>query len=249
MARKIRQWYEKHPELYSQEKKGIKEHYPEFNFGNQGDDLTLSGDVYIEKGSRVISRFALRVVIPDDYPSSLPLVYEVEGLIPREANRHINDRNGQACLFVPDERWKFLRIEDTTLVAFLSGPVYQFFLNQSYYERTGRWLFEGRSHYADGILEYYFEEFSTRDEVMIAEYLMYLANPAAKGHWLCPCGSERKVRNCHNRLVELHGAKIPPKVAKASLSMIHGQAKRFQETKKRNDLLESAIRDHIQRDS
>lgn len=88
-----------------------------------------------------------------------------------------------------------------------------FFYGQSYFEKTGTWIWGERSHGCLGIFESYFE---FRDPTYRTEFLKkYITDLQAssdlvlyakalsgkrriKGHWLCFCGSQKKFRKCHN---------------------------------------------------
>ena len=99
-------------------------------------------------------------------------------------------------------------------------PVYQYFLSQSHFELTGKWLFGERGHGILGILEYYSEELGTKDLKFILAFLDYLSMKVVKGHWECFCGSGKRLRHCHfPKLLEMR-EKTPQLVARDSLRVI-----------------------------
>ncbi|MGK7653205.1 SEC-C metal-binding domain-containing protein [Roseovarius sp. B08] len=52
------------------------------------------------------------------------------------------------------------------------------------------------------------------DEKTIADYLRLLSRQTIKGHSICPCGSGRRLRKCHEDDLENLRRMIPPVIAK-----------------------------------
>jgi SEC-C motif len=153
------------------------------------------------------------------YPDALPLVFEVGGRVPRDADHHVNRETGEACLFVPDERWK-VAPPGMTFLDLLNGPVRNFLLGQSLFRLTGEWPFGQRSHAAAGIREYYSELLGTDDVNVIVRYVECLSRATLKGHWPCPCGSGKRLRDCHRAQVDELRTKIPSAVALRSFESL-----------------------------
>lgn len=186
--------------------------YPNLHFYPQGDRVLVRGMLPILHEREELDRYAVEIVLLADYPDILPLVFEVGGRVPRDADHHINRETGEACLFVPDERWRVCP-PSMGFLEFLDGPVRSFFLGQSLFRLTGEWPFGQRSHGGDGIREYYSELLGTEDATVIRGYLECLSRPVLKGHWPCPCGNGKRLRDCHRAQVEELRAKIRPAVA------------------------------------
>jgi hypothetical protein len=80
------------------------------------------------------------------------------------------------------------------------------------------------AHGADGIRAFYAELLGTGDMNVIRGYLACLAAKKVKGHWECPCGSGKRLRECHGtRVLDLR-KKISTADASASLSYLRGEA-------------------------
>lgn len=168
--------------------------------------LPISGD----DGSE-LARFRIEIELPKNFPESAPLVRETGGHIPRHIDRHVYS-DGTACLFVADETWKYWN-RTTSLIDFIKGPIYQYFLGQIYYEEHRTWPFGQRSHFGLGVAEYYFEELETTSIFVVYRFLELLAARTIDTHSLCYCGSLRTLRNCHHlKLADLR-SKIPAQVA------------------------------------
>jgi hypothetical protein len=204
-----RAWHETNPTLLFGVQEAVQTAYPSLHFTTMNGVVFMRGSFPLTDGTTVLDRYSIEVEFATDHPQGVPKVREVGGRIPRTVDRHIVDASGLACLFVPDER-AWLYPVNATVLDFLNGPVRSFFLSQSLFELEGRWPFGQRSHGIQGILEFYAEVLETQDVKLILEYLDLLKHREIRGHWRCPCGSGRRLRDCHLlKIVNLH-AKIPP---------------------------------------
>ena len=56
-------------------------------------------------------------------------------------------------------------------------------------------------------------------------HLRLLSKDWPKGHWLCPCGSGKRLRHCHrDDLMALH-EKVPPQIAKRMLRRLKAEGR------------------------
>jgi hypothetical protein len=123
---------------------------------------------------------------------------------------------------LPDERWRAWPV-GSSLVDFLDGPVRNFFIGQSLVERGDPWPFGQWGHGIDGIREYYEDLLATSDTDVIRRYMECLSAKKIKGHWPCPCGNGKRLRDCHmDALLDLR-EKIARKDALASLKYFRAQ--------------------------
>jgi hypothetical protein len=211
-------WYRVNPALFEQIKAEVESAYPNLHFCIENGVVFLKGSFPIIYENKILDRYSVEIEFPHDYPDSVQIVREVAGRIPRTVDYHMST-TGEACLFLPDERWQVKPL-DATFLDFLNGPVRNFFLGQSLVSLGEPWPFGQWAHGAGGIREYYASLLGTDDFSTIIRYLEYLSKPKAKGHWDCPCGSGKRLRNCHFRqLLDLKG-KISPQVARHSLIML-----------------------------
>lgn len=185
----------------------LKDHYPELATV-VGDRVKVVGNWRVYGKTKEAAVFSIEVLLPDDYPSSPPQVYEVGGAIPRSADRHVNP-DGSACLFAPPDRW-YKCPPGTELKAFLDGPVREYFFSQAFYDLTRRWPFGEWGHGDLGIVEFYAERLGLLNILAIRIFLNHAANPKAFRHWQCPCGSGHKAIQCHGpKIIELSRV-VPP---------------------------------------
>src|SRR5262249_55744752 len=162
--------------------------------------------------------YLIDVALPDDYPASPPSVREVGGRIPCVPDRHVNP-DGTLCLAVPEEMWiKWKGKFD--IGSFLEGPVRTFLIGNSLIEHGKEWPHGERPHGAAGVCEFYRDAVGIGEPNKVLQLLSCLAKERIKGHWVCPCGSGRIIRNCHRQpIFEMH-AKLPPDVIKYSLNVV-----------------------------
>jgi len=212
-------WHRRDPALFEKEKAEVEVNFPELHIRVVGELVLVVGTFPIISTGTVLDRYSVEIELARDHPKSLPSVREVGGRIPWVAERHVNG-NGTACVLLPDERWKAWPV-GSTLLDFLNGPVRNFFLGQSLVERRGPWPFGQWGHGADGIREYYGELLGTQDAQVIYQYLESLCAKKVKGHWPCPCGSGKRLCDCHMATVQDLRKKIARKDAMMSLQRLH----------------------------
>ena len=193
---------------FEAEKIEVEQAYPHLHFSVVDGQVTVTGSMEIKEGHKVLDRFSVEIRLPENYPESVPVVFETGGRIPRIRDRHCYDDTGAACLFLPEERWRVWP-KGKSLLQFIDGPVRNYFISQSVFERDGVWPFGQWDHGLDGRKQFYQEIFGTDDLVKVKKYFEFLAAKKVKGHWDCPCGSGKRVRNCHFELVRSLRNKIP----------------------------------------
>jgi hypothetical protein len=224
----MRPWHKADPALLEKLIAEIHEEFPTLHFYPEGDRVVLRGTFPVVYEGEVLDRYAVEIELLADYPASIPVAREVGGRIPRTADYHISDK-GDACLFIPDERWRVYP-KGTSLTTFLNGPVRNFFIGQSLFRLTGEWPFGQRGHGAQGTREYYEELLGTADMAVVIGYLECLSRPALKGHWPCPCGSGKRLRECHRAEIEGLRSQIAPALATRSWQSLRTSARRSNAT-------------------
>lgn len=201
--------------------KEIPAKYPDLRVVAEQGAVFIRGNLPVMDGTEILDRLQIEIKLPSDFPESIPVLREVGGRIPWHGDRHVNQGTGEACPIVPEE-W-LVRPERDSIIAFLDGPVRNFFIGQILVEAGQPWPFGERSHGIDGLFEAYKEMMGISDRDAIVRYLECLSRDVLKGHWACPCGSGKHLRNCHLcQLTKLH-AKIPAFVAQSALSRIEEQ--------------------------
>ncbi|NJM78074.1 MAG: hypothetical protein HC852_22760 [Acaryochloridaceae cyanobacterium RU_4_10] len=174
----------------------------------------------------ILDVYSVSIILPNTYPSQLPVVYEVGGRLPRKPDHHINP-DGSACVMIPDDRWRCFSI-GAPFLDYLDGPLHNFFLSQTSFSETGTWPFGQWEHGVKGIYEYYQCLIGIKDNLTVCRFLQILAKNNLKKHYDCPCASGKIIKHCClNKIRDLRG-KVSIEVAtKARLQLC--QARIFYE--------------------
>ena len=168
--------------------------------GQQGE-VVLAGPYVLDatyNGVRLAEDFDLQLVVPGDYPASLPKVRETSGIIDSGYEHLYLD--GTLCLGVRGELL-LAQLENPSLVALLDGPVQSYLYSYLFRKRYGYYPFGDRAHGALGILHYYGELFEETDFPTIVKLLWAVCFKEYRGHLPCPCGSRLIARKCHGETI------------------------------------------------
>lgn len=142
--------------------------------------------------------YEIALKIPADYPETPPLVFETQGKITRDFEHFMVE--GDLCLEAPVEvRRRFAT--GRTIRRFVDEQVIPYLFSFSYKSAYGRLPYGDRHHGMYGILQYYKEFFSTPAAEALA-LLKLLADGSAPPLMMCPCGSRRRVRECHGKKLD-----------------------------------------------
>ena len=158
-------------------------------------------------GRSVEDSYQLELQIPEDYPESPPYVFETEGRIPKDFEHFMPA--GNFCLEAPVEvRRRFA--QHRNLWRFIDEQVVPFLFAYSYKRDFGTLPFGDRPHGIEGLLLYYIEfsqvargsagtlqEFFDNSGIPAMKLLKCLADAWAPPLMSCPCGSGRKLQDCH----------------------------------------------------
>jgi len=211
--------------------------YPNLSLQPQVNDwASVTGTIEIDPDMLPEIGYTVQLVLPPKYPQEEPLLICNRVEIPWKIDRHVYEKNGIACLCARSEmrmHWP----QGSDLCDFIDNLVVPFFLGQNYYDAHGCWPPTGeRSHGKPGIIDSYTElltEINNLDQEKIRSFMQIIAqkkNPG--GHMLCPCGSRKKLRNCHRDLIIRLRSNIDPRHAKADFK----EAFNNEKTLKRSNL-------------
>lgn len=212
----MKPWHVRDPENYAREVAEVEQKYAQLHSAIRGEETRIAGTLPIHEGGSELDRFAITIDMLADYPDSLPVVHEVGGRIPRVLDRHVIPSSGAACVLLPDQRWE-LWPKGSALLAFIDGPVSNYFLGQALVERGEAWPFGEWAHGLQGKLDYYKSLFGTDDPRAIGKFLQSVEAKKVKGHWDCPCMNGRRLRDCHFALLKDLRTRMPRSEAAKSL--------------------------------
>ena len=207
-------WYESNKRLFFEERDSLSGKYPflKMEIFPPGTWINkvcaLKTEAAIASGIHRLSipdtqrylDYRMAILLPYNYPKKIPRMYCNDEKLPvGNIDRHIMN-DGSACLGVNAEISQKWRV-NPIIVSFLDHVVSPFLAWQVYYDVYSKPPPWGeRAHCEKGILEFYSEILELPNEPNIVGFMELLArknNP--KGHEECPCGSGKKLRDCHYR--------------------------------------------------
>jgi len=150
--------------------------------------------------------YEVEISVPREFPHSVHTVTETAGRIPLNFHRFSN--TGELCLGVPVELMRVFS-QDRTLSCFINRLLIPYLFSFTYYREHGEMPHGELSHGLLGLLEYY-QEFFRAGPLTVMKLLKLLADALAPPLMGCPCGSGRKLQDCHgSKLLELQSL-LPP---------------------------------------
>lgn len=194
-----RAWQHRDPALFDRTKEELAAAYPDLRLEVREGIVHVIGPFRLFDEGAEVDRYAMHARLPADFPRGVPTVYETERRVRRVADHHCYS-NGALCLFAPGERWRYWPLGEG-LVEFLRGPVQAFFVGHAIFELTENWPFGERSHGTLGVVEAYSDLVGTTEIPALTRYLAVLARPKLEAHRACPCGSGRRISECHRAAV------------------------------------------------
>jgi hypothetical protein len=170
--------------------------------------LTLSGwlDFNAMKPDHdaVIDSFELKIEISIDHPHTIPLVTPLGNRIPKNFHRM---QCGALCLGSPT-RQKLVVQHAPKLRSFIEKCVIPYLYAFVLHEQGKPLPFGELKHGRRGIIDDFMDIYGVGSEEVAKELLRLTGRPRRKAnHQNCPCGSEKRLGRCHNRIVnELRSA-------------------------------------------
>lgn len=215
-------WHRKDERLLRDEISVLNRRWPEMVIDTSGTRVHAHGSVPVVDGSGcTLAGYRMELIFPRDYPAWVPDLFMREPGVPLVGDRHI-EVTGRACLCLPHEIPRCLP-DGIRLEPFLDVLVRPWLLGQVHFDLHGKWPYLARSHEADGIVEGLAELFGTTDLELVARFLPHLvkAKPT-KGHVSCPCGSGRKLRDCHGAEYRRIRSALPDHALRSYRWMLRG---------------------------
>jgi hypothetical protein len=216
-------WHKKDPSQLSRLKEDLEKKYSDLYLTVEGDLVYLRGTIPILHGGAELDRFQVEVIILPEFPKQIPMIRETGDRIPNTAYWHTYAQ-GALCIIVPED-W-LMDANYTSITAFLDGPVRNYFISHAIAECNVTRPMGERQHDSKGLYEAYGEMVGSSQPAVIEKYLEYLTKKKIKGHWKCPCGSGKRLRDCHRADIVNLQKKIPRWVAESALKRLYDQIQR-----------------------
>ncbi|MDK9873078.1 hypothetical protein ACP3TN_15240 [Staphylococcus sp. IPLA37011] len=181
------------------------DNYPEMHYGPvKAEGFSLIGTFdFIGNYKGLISiedSYDLEIVVPDNFPYSLPIVMEKGGKIPRSEEFHINYDN-TLCVATPlrasldlSTKPNLSAYADKYLVPYLYAVSYKLHFG-------GDFVFGELEHGRNGIIKDYMDLLEIKDPYKILPSLKLLSNKKRVANKMeCACGCSKRLGVCNFRL-------------------------------------------------
>lgn len=169
--------------------------YPSLKYNSEKQEIV--GNIYIEclcKDEFIKDEFEIKIQF---FKNNLPKVWEVSNKI-RKNYPHLYD-DKRLCLATDLDQELYLKSH--TIIDWIEEYVKKYFISYIYYKRYGVFPFGEHSHGNKGIYEF-IQTYYKMDSLIEAKNIYeYVCKKKYRGHLKCPCGSNRKIRNCHGELI------------------------------------------------
>lgn len=180
----------------------VMEKYPSWEHKEcDGEDI-FCGELllnHIYNDVRMTGKFNVEIVVPRDYPLALPIVNELSNCI-AEGYPHRYE-GGQLCLASNLELMMFFN-RNNDISIFVEQYIIPYLYTYKYYEFFGIYPYGERSHGPMGDLEYLKDLLAVNDWSQVYNIMIFVMNSHYRGHIQCPCGSGKRIRNCHGEIVK-----------------------------------------------
>jgi hypothetical protein len=162
------------------------------------DFIAKYGEEQVEDG------YEIEMAIPVRYPELYPSVRETGNRIPRDFHQSgdILCLGAQVAVLQ-----KFL--QEPTLLGFTERCLIPYLYAFSYKAKFGKLPFGELAHGWQGILQYYQEKFHIQEPKAVLGLLRVLAENRYHGHARCPCGSRKKLHDCHGKMLRQLMRQLP----------------------------------------
>tara|TARA_R110001592_G_scaffold4107_4_gene23009 strand:- start:1063 stop:1731 length:669 start_codon:yes stop_codon:yes gene_type:complete len=191
-----------HPSLLQKDISAVLRKYPELELiKEQGTPKSLEGiiSIYGVSGEKSYGTFHIRVNVPLGYPNEFPSLRELSKLIPRILDRHVYG-DGNCCVTVL-QRQVIEAKKGISLERYFSQYVIPYLANQLFFEATGSWANGEYEHGYHGLIQFYVETINT-ENLPVLLTAIEIAKREIEEPKICFCGSERKYKKCHMKVVD-----------------------------------------------
>jgi hypothetical protein len=164
----------------------------------------------VEAQTRVPTTVSVRIDFERDYPTSEPIAFETGRRFAWIDDRHIDERTGRCCLWLPPlSRWS---VDDPNALRVFLDQLAFFFDRQLIYDVTGKWPGPAWAHGAPGYWEFVVESLGGAAE---AEWFALAKFGTFSRNEPCPCGGGRKYKQCHLSRHDMLARRIKPETRAA----------------------------------
>lgn len=177
--------------------------YKNLRIRDKGGQKYLVGtlDIHDIEGN-FLDAFLVEIRYKKGFPQKFPELYEIGDSIPKDVDWHKYTNN--SCCVTADPIESLYCKNGITVCDFIKKHAIPFLANQYYRKHFGKYKAE-YAHGTDGLIQAYEEIMKTPDMHIWIEYLEYatgLKNPHIPRNSQCSCGSGKKYKHCHLKVLE-----------------------------------------------
>ncbi len=184
-------------EILRVEMGAISKLYPRLTLFKKSNCVVLEGfldfTAVMPQYQAITDSYKVRIILSYNFPFTLPLVYELLG---RTKSFHTNPVVETLCLGAPPKLFKLLSTNPSILY-FIEQILIPFLYKASYSVKYRMIPGGDLVHGLEGIAQYYAEELNEDYDLILKFTQATDTGSIIKGHWICPCGSGKRVRDCH----------------------------------------------------
>lgn len=170
----------------------LREH-PSLEFNHR--EGILKGTINIDK---IYFDFYDIIIDLNSFPKRFPDVWEVGERIPRKMDRHIYTDTNSCCFTTRAKEQILLRKHIKTVPEFFTKILIPYFLNNSYFEVTGKYMHGEYAHDVLGIIEAYQDIVNTTNlNILIDIMVKRIKKYKFRVNELCFCDNGKKIKKCH----------------------------------------------------
>ena len=162
--------------------------------------ISLTGTILVNRTSlefTLCKEYCIEIVIPLE-SDELPYVLDVGNHIDCSYPHRYTD--GKLCLET-DTHIRIRFVDGFSLGAWMLEYVETYFFSYEFYQRYGEFPFGERGHGIAGVIQTYSDVFEETDTDKTIRLMASAATHQYRGHSSCPCGSGRRLRDCHGPAV------------------------------------------------
>lgn len=174
-------------------------HYPDLSITqNDSSTIILQGSINvcrIYNDYSVDKDYQVKICI-DKNGTSLPYVVSLDNQISSIYPHRYS--NGMLCLETDTALYLHF-IDGFNLVEWMKDYVEVYFFSYEYYQRYLTFPFGERGHGVIGICQTYKDHLQCNNLGEALRIMNHIVSKSYRGHEMCPCGSQKKIRHCHGR--------------------------------------------------
>lgn len=145
----------------------------------------------------ILVKYDLSIHIPEDYPESLPTVFELSSKIKKLPENHVNG-DGSLCLGAPI-RLQMIMKNSKSLIHFFEECILPYLYAYTLKQEKGKpFVFGELAHGSIGLINDFKELFNLSKEIHVLYMLEILSmKKKVANRQTCPCGCGKRLTTCN----------------------------------------------------